>query len=114
METIYRQIAFHRLTKEQQKEKLIKDSEYEIVVQNLTVFWKKGEITQETYRQQKSDLWNTYKDWAISYGLYEKITPEQQLVEAEEGLNTQVKEVNLIRKELGKPEVEVKEKAGEK
>lgn len=114
METIYRQKAFRRLTDAQRQAKLQKDSEYEIAVQNLTVSWKRGEVTQEAYRQQKSVLWHTYKSWAISQGLYEKVTPEQQLVEAEEGLGVQIEEVNLIRKELGKPEVEVKEKAGAK
>ncbi|GAI97159.1 unnamed protein product [marine sediment metagenome] len=114
METIYRQKAFHRLTDIQKQAKLQKDSEYEIAVQNLTVSWKKGEITQEAYRQQKSTLWHTYKNWAISQGLYEQITPEQQLTEAEATLREQVNQVNLIRKELGKPEVEIKEKAGPK
>lgn len=110
METIYRQKAPHRLTKKQSQAKLVKDSEYEIAVQNLTVSWKKGEITQEAYREQKSKLWNDYKTWAISQGLYEEVTPEQQLAEAEDRLNTQVGEVNLIRSELKKPLLEVKEK----
>lgn len=102
METIYRQIAFHRLDKTQRQAKLQKDSEYEIAVQNLTVSWKKGEITQETYRQQESALWNTYKTWAISQGLYEEVSPEQQLAEAEAGLDDQVGRVNVIRQELGR------------
>ena len=110
METIYRQKPPRKLTDAQRQAKLQKDSEYEIAVQNLTVSWKKGEITQEVYKQQKSDLWHTYKNWAISEGLYEEVTPEQQLIEAEGGLNAQVEEVNLIRTELKKPLVEVKEK----
>lgn len=114
IETVYRQKAFHRLTDAQKQAKLQKDSEYKIAVDNLTVSWKKGEITQEAYNQQKSTLWHTYKSWAISQGLYEEITPEQQLAEVEDRLNAQIEEVNLIRKELGKPEIEVKEKAGEK
>ena len=103
METIYRQIAPHRLTKPQFQAKLIKDSEYEIAVQNLTVSYKKGEITRETYDQQKSILWHTYKDWAISQGLYQKVTPAQQLAKVESRLNAQIEEVNLIRVELKKP-----------
>lgn len=103
MKTIYRQKRFRLLTSEQQQAKLKKDSEYEIAVQNLTVSYKKGEITLEDYTQQKSTLWRTYKDWAISQGLYEKVTPEQQLAEAEVGLDRQLEEVNLIRTELKKP-----------
>ncbi|GAI98542.1 unnamed protein product, partial [marine sediment metagenome] len=49
--------------------------------------------------------------WAIGFGLYETVTPEQQLTEAEEGLNAQVERVNEIRIELEKPLLEVKEKA---
>ena len=103
METIYRQIAPHRLPKPQFQDKLQKDSEYEIAIQNLTVSYKKGEIAWEAYNQQKSILWHTYKNWAISQGLYQKVTPEQQLAEAEDGLNSQLEEVNLIRVELKKP-----------
>jgi len=110
METVFRQIAPHRLTKPQFQAKLQKDSEYEIAVQNLTVSWKKDEITQEAYREQKSVLWHIYKDWAISQGLYEEVTPEQQLAEAETGLAGQIEEANLIRTELKKPLLEVKEK----
>ena len=114
METLYRQKAFHRLNDTQKKDKLQKDSEYKIAVDNLTVSYKKGEITQEAYEHEKHMLWHTYKGWAISQGLYEEVTPEQQLAEVERGLSEQVKEVNIIRQELGKPEVEVKEKAGAK
>lgn len=110
METVYRQMAFHRLNDTQKQAKLKKDSEYEIAVQNLTVSYKKGEITQEAYRERKSTFWHTYKDWAISQGLYEQVTPEQQLAEAEDGLNGQVGEINRIRSELKKPQIEVKEK----
>ena len=103
METIHRQIAFHRLNDAQKRAKLKKDSEYEIAVQNLTVSYKKGEITQEAYRQQKSELWHTYKNWAISQGLYEEVTPGQQLAEAEDRLSEVLERVNLIRVELEKP-----------
>jgi len=117
METIYRQKAFHRLSDIQKQEKLKKDSEYEIAVQNLsTAFYQKkqtvGVTPQEegTYKQDKARLWNTYYQWAIASGLYEQVTPEQQLAEAEDGLNAQVEGVNLIRAELKKPLLEVKEK----
>ncbi len=110
METIYRQIAPHRLTKPQFQAKLQKDSEYEIAVQNLTMSWKKGEITQEAYKQQKSTLWHNYRNWAISQGLYKEVTPEQQLAEVEDRLNAQVEEVNAIRQELGQKPIEIREK----
>ena len=117
METIYRQIRSSRLTPEQRQLKLQKDSEYEIAVQNLSVaFYQKKRtigVTEEaeaTYKTKKSKLWNDYRNWAISFGLYEEVTPEQQLIEAEEGLNSQVERVNLIRAELKKPLLEVKEK----
>lgn len=103
METLYRQKAFHRLNDTQKQVKLKKDSEYKIAVDNLTVSYKKGEVTWEAYEQEKHMLWHTYKDWAISQGLYEEVTPEQQLAEAEDGLNSQLGEVNLIRVELKKP-----------
>ena len=109
LETIYRQIASHRLTRAQFKDKLQKDSEYKIAVDNLTVSYKKGEITQEAYNQQKSILWHTYKDWAISQGLYQEVTSAQQLAEAEDGLNTQVEEVNTIRTELGLKAIQITE-----
>lgn len=103
LETIYRQKAFHRLNDTQKKAKLQKDSEYKIAVDNLTVSYKKGEITWEACEHEKHMLWHTYKDWAISQGLYQEVTPAQQLAEAEDGLNEGLERVNLIRVELKKP-----------
>ena len=117
METIYRQKRFSKLTPEQQKDKLQKDSGYEIAVQNLSTAFNQKQRTvgvtveeEESYKQAKSELWNGYKTWAIGEGLYEVVTPEQQLVEAEDGLNAQVKEVNTIRQELSLKPIEVREK----
>ena len=107
METIYRQLAPHKLSKEQFKDKLQKDSEYEIAVQNLTISWKKSEITHEQYKEQKSILWNTYRGWAISQGLYEEVTPDRQLQEAANDLDVQLQRVNQIRTELGHKELKV-------
>lgn len=109
METIWRPIRPSRLTESQRKAKLQKDSEYEIAVMNLY-----ATLPREQAITEKKKLWNNYLEWAKANGLYEEITPEQQLAEAEEALNMQVEKVNLIRKELGKPEVEIKEKAGTK
>ncbi|MBE9512492.1 MAG: hypothetical protein IMY77_00290 [Chloroflexi bacterium] len=118
METIYRPKRPSSLTDGQRQAKLQKDSEYEIAVQNLsTAFYQKKRTTgvtakeEETYKIAKSKLWNDYKAWAISQGLYEEVTPEQQLTEVEDGLNEQIERTNLIRAELKKPLLEVKEKA---
>lgn len=117
METIHRQIAFHRLSDTQRQAKLIKNSEYEIAVQNLsTAFYQKKRTVgvtaeeEEKYRQGKVKLWNDYKTWAISQGLYEEVTPEEQLAMVENGLAEQVGKVNLIRAKLKKPLIEVKQK----
>jgi len=110
VETILRPKRPRNLTEAQRVAKLQKDSEYEIAVQNLTVSYKKGEITQEAYGQQKSVLWNNYKTWAISQGLYEEVTPEQQLAEAAAGLMEQLDEVNQLRVELQRNPFELKER----
>jgi len=117
METIYRPKRPSSLTDGQRQAKLQKDSEYEIAVQNLsTAFYQKKRATGVTakeendYKAQKTQLWNDYKAWAISQGLYEQVTPEQQLAEAEEALNFHLEGVNQIRTELGRKPLEVKEK----
>ena len=114
MPTIYRQKSFHLLSKEQQQTKLQKDSEYEIVVQNLSAdFYRKkhaeGVTAQEEtdYKAQKAQLWDNYYNWAVSGGLYEEVTLDQQLKEAEDTLNVQVEEVNAIRTELDRPLISV-------
>ena len=108
METIYRQLAFSKLNDTQKQEKLKKDSEYEIAVQNI---YADKVLTSEQKQTKKKVLWDAYYQWAVANGLYEEVTPEQQLAEAEDGLNVQVEQVNLIRTELGKPLLEVKELA---
>ena len=108
LETIYRQLAFHKLNDAQKQEKLKKDSEYEIAVKNLY-----ASLPREQAMAEKQKLWNAYYNWAVSQGLYEEVTPEQQLAEAESGLGVQVEQVNLIRTELKRPLLEVKEKAVE-
>ena len=93
METLYRQIAPHKLTEAQRTEKVKKDSEYEIAVQNLsTAFYQKKrtvgvtEAEEATYKADKVALWNTYQEWAKANGLYETVTVEAQLAEREAGL----------------------------
>ena len=117
METIYRPKRPSSLTDGQRQAKLQKDSEYEIAVQNLsTAFYQKKRTTgvtakeEETYKTAKAKLWNDYYEWAKANGLYEEVTPEQQLTEAEDGLSAQVEHVNLIRTELGHKPLELKEK----
>jgi len=116
METIYRQKSFHKLTSEQQKAKLQKDNEYEIAVQNLSAsFYQKKRTVgvtaeeEETYKTTKADLWGNYYHWAVANELYEVVTPEQQLTEAEDGLSGQLAKVNSIRTDLGRVSLEVKE-----
>lgn len=114
METIYRQIAFNKLTDAQKQAKLTKDSEYEIAVKNLSVafYQKKRTIgvtvaEEETFKQVRSALWNDHKAWAISEGLYEEVTLEQQLTEAQDRLNARVAYVNEIRLELGQKPIKI-------
>lgn len=104
------------LTDSQRAEKLQKDSEYEIAVQNLsTAFYTKkrtvGVTAEEEakYRQDKTKLWNDYFEWAKASGLYEEVTPEQQLADAENTLNSQLEEVNRLRIELERRPLEIKE-----
>jgi len=110
VETIWRPKRPSALTDSQRAGKLQKDSQYEIAVQNLsTAFYQKKRTVgvtaeeEEKYRQDKAKLWNDYLEWAKANGLYEEVTPEQQLAEAETGLMAQLEEVNLIRVELKKP-----------
>ena len=107
METIYRQIAFNRLTDAQKQGKLKRDSGYEIAIQNI---YANKALTSGQKQAEKKVLWDAYYQWAMTNGLYEEVTLEQQLTEAEAGLNAQVEQVNLIRVELKKPLVEVKKK----
>jgi len=110
MEVIYRLKRPLFLTPEQRQAKLQKDSEYEIAHLNLSADFQKGKLTQAEFEAAHMKQWREYEDWAKLNGLYEEVTPEQQLTEAEAGLNTVVEQVNLIRTELKKPLVEVKER----
>jgi len=107
MKTIWRPKSPHLLTEKQKQEKLKKDSEYEIAVMNI--YADKSLITEEK-QSQKAVLWNDYVEWSKGFDIYEEVTPEQQLSEAEVGLTMQVEQINLIRAELKKPLLEVKEK----
>jgi len=107
METIWRPKSPHLLTAEQKREKLIKDSEYEIAVMNI---YADKLLTAEEKQSQKAVLWKGYVEWSKATGLYEEVTPEQQLTEAEFGLNMQVEQINLIRAELKRPLIEINEK----
>ncbi len=117
MESVWRQKAPRNLTANQKTEKLNKDTKYESDVSNITMpFYAKkrsvGVTAQEeaTYKTAKETLWSDYLAWAISYELYEEVTPTQQQAEAEDGLNFQLVEVNRIRTELGMKHLLIKEK----
>ena len=105
LETIWRQIAFHKLNDAQKQEKVEKDSQYEIAVKNLY-----ASLPREQAMAEKAILWNNYYNWAIGAGLYEAVTPEQQLAEAENTLNSQLEEVNRLRAELKRNPFELKER----
>jgi len=110
LESIWRPKSPRLLTDAQKKAKLAKDSEYEIAHLNLSADFQKGKLTQAEFEAAHAKQWKDYEDWAKLNGLYEEVTPEQQLAEAEAGLNTVIEQVNLIRTELKKPLVEVREK----
>jgi hypothetical protein len=117
VETIWRPKRPSALTDSQRADKLQKDSQYEIAVQNLsTAFYQKKQSTgvtaeeEEAYRQAKTKLWNDYLEWAKANGLYQEITPEQQLAEAEAGLQAQLEAVNQLRTELKLNPFELKER----
>jgi len=107
LEPVWRPKRYPLLSKKQKEEKQKRDTEYEIAVQNL---YTDKTRTSEQKQAKKKVLWDAYYQWAVTNGLYEEVTPEQQLTEAEGGLNAQLEEVNLIRTELKKSLVEVKEK----
>jgi len=116
MQSVWRQKRSGQLTPAQQQAKLQKDAEYETAVRSLSsAFYAKKRsvgVTPEeeaAYRQQKADLWNGYKTWAIAQGLYHEVTPQQQLAEQEEALGGQLQEANELRASLGLKPVELRE-----
>ncbi len=106
---MYRQKAPRHLTNKQQKDKLKRDSEYEIAHLNLSAEYKRGKLTKEEFDALHAKQWKDYEDWAIANGFYEEVTPEQELAEAEAALDMQIKQVNAMRAELNKPLLKVKE-----
>jgi len=115
VETIWRPKRPSALTDSQRAEKLQKDSKYEIAVQNLSnAFYQKKRTVgvtadeEEAYRQAKAKLWNDYLEWAKANGLYEQVSPEQQLAEAEAGLKEILQNVNSLRVELGHSPLEIR------
>jgi hypothetical protein len=117
VETIWRPKRPSALTDSQRADKLQKDSQYEIAVQNLsTAFYQKKRSTgvtteeEEAYRQAKARLWNDYLEWAKANSLYEELTPEQQLAESKTGLQAQLEAVNQLRAELKRNPFELKER----
>jgi len=117
VETIWRPKRPSALTDSQRVEKLQRDSEYEIAAQNLsTAFYTKKRAVgvtaqeEEIYKQAKAKLWNDYLEWAKAKGLYEEVTPEQQLAEAMSGLQEALATVNQLRAELNLRPFEFRER----
>jgi len=110
MPTIWRPKSPHLLTDAQKKAKLLKDSEYEIAHLNLSADFRKGGLTQTEFEAVHTKQWKEYEDWAKLNGLYEEVTPEQQLAEAEMRLAEEVNEANSIRQALGLSPLQLTEK----
>ena len=116
METIYRQLGASKLSPELRTEKNLKDFEYKGACDALsTPFYTKKHSTgvtpeeEETYKEARAKLWDDWKfGWAIPTGVYEIVTPEQQLAENEARLNDVLAKVNEIRTELAKAPLELK------
>jgi hypothetical protein len=102
--------AFQLLTADQKAQKLQKDSEYEIAHRNLTTDLKSNKITKGEFDIRHSKQWDDYLQWAIGAGLYEEITEQEQLIDAELILASQLGYVNQIRESLGLNPKEIKDK----
>jgi hypothetical protein len=103
----YRPIKMSLLPKELQEEKLKRDASYEIAVQNI--YANKG-LTDNEKQNQKAILWQEYSKWAET-NIWEAVTDNDLLVEAETNLSQQVSIVNGLRTKLGQKTIEVIEKA---
>ena len=110
MPELWRPKLYSDLSPKLLQEKLRRDAEYEIAHLNLTADLKAGRITQAEFEAAHAKQWNEYEAWAKVSGLYEQITPEQQLAEAEDALAAQVEAVNRRRAKLKKPLIETREK----
>ncbi len=108
IKTEYKQKPPRYLTEAQVLAKLAKDKEYELAVHELsTPYYSKKhsvgvtEVETEAHTEAAKTLWNDYYEWAKSYGLYEEVTAEKQLEEAETDLQSASTRVNELRTELG-------------
>ena len=102
MPVIYRPKRFNLLSSEQQQAKLVKDRDYEIAHLNLTADFQKGKIGEVEFNAKHTQQWQEYENWAIANELYETVSIEQQLAEAEVAMQASLEGVNLLRKELGR------------
>jgi hypothetical protein len=110
METLWRPKSPRLLADAQKKAKLLKDSEYEIAHRNLSADFQKGKLTQAEFEAAHTKQWKDYEDWAKLSGLYEEVTPEQQLAEVETRLTEEMNEANSIRQALGLSPLQLTEK----
>lgn len=120
METIYRQLGMSKLSPALRILKNQKDFEYKAACEAISnpFYQKKRSIgvtpeEEQTYLLARANLWDVWKAWAISAGVYEVITPEQYLAENEASLNDMLTNVNFIRGELNKTSLELKTKVAE-
>ena len=98
METIWRPKRQSLLSVELLNEKLAKDEAYELAVQKLY-----ATLPHDKAQAQKKVLWTAYQEWAKASGLYEQITPQQQLTEVETELAEVLDRVNTLRTNLKMP-----------
>jgi len=106
---MYQAIRFSELSKELQAEKLKRDSEYEIAVQNI---YADKSLTPKQKQAQKAALYQKYEDWA-KVNVWREVTDDDLLIQEESNLAEQVISVNELRAKLGKKPVEVVEKIQE-
>ena len=120
-ETIYRQLGMSKLSKELQILRKQKETEYKDDCDALSIpFYAKKRSKEgvapeeeETYKTAKRELWNNWKTWAISAGVYEAVTPEKLLTEYEAQMSEVLTRVNETRAQLQKAPLELKDKAAE-
>jgi len=109
VEVIYREKPPNKLTEEQKEKKRKRSSIYEINHRNLLAEYKRGEIDKETFEANHRQQWDDFVAWCIKEGIYEEVTPEQQLAEEEANLQGSLDAVNNLRTELGKKKLKIVE-----
>lgn len=109
MGSIWRPKSYRLLSEKQKADKLIKDKEYEEAVKALYAGTHSGTPEREYAQKQKKVLWDAYVEWSKTDGLYEEVTPANQLAERELELDAALEKVNEIKDALGQPRIQIVE-----